>query len=167
MEPQSHAGVQGAPEGYHSVTPHLVCAGAAQAIAFYAQAFGAVEIGRMAMPDGRIAHAEIRIGDARVMLADHFPEYGSRDPRALQGTPVYLHLYVADADALWNQALAAGATPVMPLADAFWGDRYGQVEDPFGHRWSIATRQRELSIDEMERAMRQFAPTEPVAEGRQ
>jgi PhnB protein len=149
------------PEGYHSVTPHLVCAGAAQAIAFYTQAFSAVELGRMAMPDGRIAHAEIRIGDSRIMLADHFPEYGSRDPRALQGTPVYLHMYVPDADAAWEQALAAGATPVMPLADAFWGDRYGQLQDPFGHRWSIATRQREVSIDEMQQAMAGMAEEQP------
>jgi PhnB protein len=141
------------PKGYHSVTPHLVCAGALDAIAFYTQAFGAVEIGHMPMPDGRIAHAEIRIGDSRIMLAEHMPEYGSRDPRALQGTPVYLHLYVPDADAAWDQAIAAGAKPVMPLADMFWGDRYGQVEDPFGHRWSIATRVREPSIDEMRQAM--------------
>jgi len=157
----SPSSAQSIPEGYHSVTPHLVCAGAAQAIAFYTQAFGAVELGRMAMPDGRIAHAEIRIGDARIMLADHFPEYGSRDPRALQGTPVYLHMYVPDADAAWEQALAAGATPTMPLADAFWGDRYGQVEDPFGHRWSIATRQREVSIDEMQQAMSAMAGERP------
>jgi PhnB protein len=157
MQAQSRTTPHGAPEGYHSVTPHLVCDGAAEAIAFYAQAFGAVEIGRMAMPDGRIAHAEIRIGDSLIMLADHFPEYGSRDPRALKGSPVALHLYVADADALWNQALAAGAEVVMPLADAFWGDRYGQVQDPFGHRWSIATRQRSPSIEEMQQAMQAMA----------
>lgn len=146
------------PEGYHSVTPHLVCAGAPEAIEFYKQAFGAVEIGRMPMPDGRIAHAEIRIGDARVMLSEHFPEFSSRDPRMLQGTPVTLHLYVQDADAAWDQAVAAGAKPTMPLADAFWGDRYGQVEDPFGHRWSIATRQRDLSIEEMRQAMQNMNP---------
>jgi uncharacterized glyoxalase superfamily protein PhnB len=141
------------PAGYHGVTPHLVCAGAAEAIAFYTQAFGAVEIGRMAVPDGRLAHAEVRIGDARVMLTDHFPEHGTRDPRTLQGTPVTLHMYVPDADAAWDQALAAGAKPVMPLADMFWGDRYGQVEDPFGHRWAIATRLREPSAEEVQRAM--------------
>jgi PhnB protein len=161
MEQQSRPAPHGAPEGYHSVTPHLVCAGAQDALAFYAQAFGAVEIGRMAMPDGRIAHAEIRIGDSRIMVADHLPEYGSRDPRALQGTPVYLHLYVPDADAAWDQAVAAGATPVMPLTDAFWGDRYGQLEDPFGHRWSIAMRQREVTIDEMRQAMAAMAGGQP------
>jgi PhnB protein len=161
MQGASTSPAQSTPEGYHSVTPHLVCAGAAQAIAFYTQAFGAVELGRMATPDGRIAHAEISIGDSRIMLADHFPEYGSRDPRALQGTPVYLHLYVPDADAAWNRALAAGATPTMPLADAFWGDRYGQVQDPFGHRWSIATRQREVSLEEMQHAMAAMAGEQP------
>ncbi|WP_036168507.1 VOC family protein [Massilia sp. 9096] len=161
MQQASRSSVHPIPEGYHSVTPHLVCAGAAQAIAFYTQAFGAVELGRMATPDGRIAHAEIRIGDARIMLADHFPEYGSRDPLALQGTPVYLHLYVPDADAAWDQAIAAGAAPTMPLADAFWGDRYGQVQDPFGHRWSIAMRQREVSIDEMQQAMAAMAGGQP------
>jgi PhnB protein len=149
------------PDGYHSITPHLVCAGASDAIAFYVQAFGAVELGRMAMPDGRIAHAEIRIGDSRIMLGEHMPEYGSHDPRALQGTPVYLHLYVPDADAAWDQAIAAGATPVMPLADMFWGDRYGQVQDPFGHRWSIATRLREPGIEEMQQAMRAMAGAQP------
>jgi len=138
------------PEGFHSVTPHLVCAGAAAAIDFYKQAFGAAEVGRLPMPDGRVAHAEIRIGDSRIMLADDFPEYGSHGPQTLKGTPVYIHLYVNDADAAWDQALAAGAKPVMPLADMFWGDRYGQVEDPFGHRWSIATHQREVTPEQMQ-----------------
>jgi PhnB protein len=145
------------PEGFHTVTPHLVCEGAAEAIAFYQQAFGAVELGRMAGPDGKIMHAELRIGDSRIMLADAFPEYGSRGPRALNGTPVALHLYVPDADAAWARALAAGATPTMPLADAFWGDRYGQVADPFGHRWSIATRQREVGADALQAAVRALA----------
>jgi len=145
------------PEGFHSVTPHLVCAGAAAAIDFYKQAFGAVELGRMDMPDGKIGHAEIRIGDSRLMLADDFPEYGSHGPLMLKGTPVYIHLYVDDADAAWGQAIAAGAKPVMPLADMFWGDRYGQVEDPFGHRWSIATHQRDVSVEELQAAMSKMA----------
>lgn len=149
------------PEGFRSVTPHLVCAGAAAAIDFYRQAFGAVEVGRMPLPDGRIGHAEIRIGDSRIMLADAFPEYGSKDPLALQGSPVAIHLYVDNADAVWDQAIAAGATPIMPLADAFWGDRYGQVQDPFGHRWSIATHQREVSMDEMQDAMKQMMAQAP------
>lgn len=143
------------PEGMHSVTPHLVCEGAADALAFYAQAFGAVEMGRMEGPDGKIMHAQMRIGDSHIMLADDFPDYGSRGPRALQGTPVVIHLYVPDADATWNQALAAGAQPVMPLADMFWGDRYGQVVDPFGHRWSIATHQRDMTPEQMQQAMQE------------
>jgi PhnB protein len=145
------------PEGFRTVTPHLVCDGAAAAIDFYKQAFGAVEIGRLDMPDGKIGHAEIRIGDSRLMLADAFPDYGSRGPLALNGTPVFIHLYVDDADAVWNQAVAAGAKPTMPLGDAFWGDRYGQVEDPFGHRWSIATHRRAVSLEEMQDALKQMA----------
>jgi len=148
------------PEGFRSVTPHLVCNGAGAAIDFYKQAFGAVEVGRLPLPDGRLGHAEIRIGDSRIMLADDFPEYGSVGPQALKGTPVYIHLYVEDADALWAQALAAGAKPVMPLADMFWGDRYGQVEDPFGHRWSIATHKQDLTMEQMQAAMQQAMPNE-------
>lgn len=146
------------PEGFHSVTPHLVCGDAAAAIAFYRQAFGATEVGRMEMPGGKIGHAEIRIGDSRIMLADAFPEYGSIDPLALKGSPVVIHLYVENADAVWDQAIAAGAKPTMPLEDAFWGDRYGQVQDPFGHRWSIATHQRDVSMDELKQAMNSMAP---------
>jgi uncharacterized glyoxalase superfamily protein PhnB len=142
------------PEDFHTVTPHLVCEGAADALAFYAKAFGAVEVARMATPDGKIMHAEMRIGDSLVMVADDFPDYGSVGPRALKGTPVAIHLYVPDADALWAQALAAGAEPTMPLADMFWGDRYGQVVDPFGHQWSIATHQRDLTPEQIEAGMR-------------
>ena len=141
------------PEGFHSVTPHLVVDGAAAAIDFYKQAFGAIELGRMDTPDGKIGHAEIRIGNSRMMLADAFPDYGSNSPLTLKGSPVVIHLYVENADAVWDQALAAGARPTMPLADAFWGDRYGQVEDPFGHRWSIATHQRDVSEEEMRQAL--------------
>lgn len=146
------------PEGFHTVTPHLVCEGAAEALAFYAQAFGAVELGRMPGPGGKIMHAEMRIGDSRIMLADAFPEYGSKGPRALQGTTVVMHLYVPDADAAWDKALAAGAEPVMPLEDAFWGDRYGQVADPFGHRWSIATHKQDLSLEQIQESMRNMMP---------
>jgi len=144
------------PEGFLSVTPHLVCAGAAAAIDFYRQSFGAVETSRMAMPDGRLGHAEIRIGSSCLMLADEFPEHGSLGPLALKSTPVVLHLYVEDADAVFARAVAAGARPVMPPADMFWGDRYGQVDDPFGHRWAIATHQRDVSPDEMQEAMQQM-----------
>lgn len=148
------------PEGFRTVTPHLVCGDAAAAIAFYQQAFGATEVGRMNMPNGKIGHAEIRIGDSRLMLADAFPEYGSNDPLVLKGSPVVIHLYVEDADAAWARATAAGATPIMPLADAFWGDRYGQVQDPFGHRWSIATHQREVSMEDMQAALKEMAASE-------
>lgn len=147
--------VRAVPEGFHSITPHLVCAGAAEALDFYRRAFGAVEVGRMPGPGGKIMHAEMRIGDSRIMLADDFPDYGSHGPLALKGTPVVIHMYVQDADAVWEKALAAGARPVMPLADMFWGDRYGQVEDPFGHRWAIATHQRDMSAEEIGQAMQQ------------
>jgi uncharacterized glyoxalase superfamily protein PhnB len=145
--------VRAIPEGFHTVTPHLVCAGAAQAIEFYKNAFGAVEIGRMPGPGGKIMHAELRIGDSRIMLADDFPDYGCNGPLALKGTPVFIHLYVNDADAAWAQAVAAGGKPVMPLADMFWGDRYGQLDDPFGHRWSIATHKRDMTPEQMQEAM--------------
>jgi PhnB protein len=148
------------PEGYRSITPHLVCEGAAEALAFYERVFGAVEAARMSGPGGKIMHAEIRIGDSMIMLADAFPEYGSRGPRALQGTPVTIHLYVEDADAVWERALAAGATVQMPLEDAFWGDRYGQVVDPFGHHWSIATHQRDLTPAQIEEAMHKALPAD-------
>lgn len=152
------------PEGFHTVTPHLVCEGAAEALAFYAKAFGAVEIGRMEGPGGKIMHAEMRIGDSRIMLADDFPEYGSRGPKALGGSGVAIHLYVPDADAAWDRAIGAGATPVMPLDDAFWGDRYGQVADPFGHRWSIATHQRDLSLEQIQEAMKTMMPAAGAGE---
>jgi uncharacterized glyoxalase superfamily protein PhnB len=145
--------VRAIPEGFHTVTPHLVCAGAADAIEFYKKAFGATEIRRMPGPGGMIMHAEIRIGDSRVMLADAFPDWGSNGPLALKGTPVFIHLYVNDADAAFGQAVDAGAKPVMPLADMFWGDRYGQVEDPFGHRWSIATHKRDLTQEQIQEGM--------------
>jgi uncharacterized glyoxalase superfamily protein PhnB len=144
------------PEGFHTVTPHLVCAGAADALAFYKQAFGAEELSRIPGPDGKIMHAEMRIGDARIMLADDFPDYGSLGPLALKGTPVTIHLYVEDADAMFAQAVEAGAKPVMPLADMFWGDRYGQIEDPFGHKWSIATHQCDVTPEQMQEDMKKM-----------
>jgi len=153
--------VNAVPEGYRTVTPHLICEGAAEALTFYQQAFGAVELGRMPGPGGKIVHAEMRIGDSPIMLADDFPEYGSRGPRALQGSAVTIHLYVEDADAMWNRALAAGATAIMPLADAFWGDRYGMLADPFGHHWSIATHQRDLTPEQITEAMRSMPAGAP------
>jgi len=146
------------PEGFHSVTPHLVCEGAARAIDFYQQAFGAVEIDRMQGPDGKIMHATVRIGDSLVMLCDDFPEYGSRGPLALQGSAVVIHLYVPDADAVWERALAAGVKPIMPLDNAFWGDRYGQLVDPFGHRWAVATHLRDMRVQEVQDEMAKSMP---------
>ena len=128
------AQVEPIPKHMHSITPHLVCDGAAEAIEFYKKAFGAVEGGRMQTPDGKIMHAEVRIGDSTVMLVDEFPDYGSIGPKKLNGSsPVTIHLYVPDVDRVFEQAIAAGATVRMPLDNQFWGDRYGQVVDPFGH----------------------------------
>lgn len=141
------------PEGMHTVTPHLVCDGAAAAIDFYVKAFGAVELMRLPAPqEGKLMHAAVRIGDSMVMLAEECPEWGSRGPNTLQGTPVTIHLQVKDADTLFARAVDAGAEPVMPVTDMFWGDRYGIVKDPFGHRWSIATQVRHLSPGEIEAA---------------
>ncbi len=138
------------PEGFHSVTPHLTVEGAAAAIDFYKKAFGAVEMGRMPASDGkRVMHAMIRIGDSMIMLNDAFPEMGSKGPKALGGSPVTVHLYVQDSDKVFAKAVAAGATIAMPIADMFWGDRYGVVADPFGHRWSIATKKKDVSPEEM------------------
>ncbi|HEU4373580.1 MAG TPA: VOC family protein [Telluria sp.] len=144
--------VKAIPEGMHSVTPHLTCAGAADAIEFYKKAFGAVDMGRMPGPGGKLIHAQIRIGDSRVMLVDEFPEWGGKGPKTLGGTPVAIHLYVPDADAVFKAAVAAGATVKMEMADAFWGDRYGVVIDPFGHTWSIATHIKDMTPEEMAQA---------------
>lgn len=137
----------------HTVTPHLVCAGAAKAIAFYKKAFAAEEMMRLEGPDGRLWHGAIRIGDSIVMLVDEAPEWGSLGPKALKGTPVTIHLNVEDVDAFTARAVAAGAKVTMPVADMFWGDRYGQVEDPFGHRWSVATHVRDMTAEEIKAAM--------------
>ena len=141
------------PQGMHSVTPHLVCAGAAKAIEFYKQAFGAEESARLPGPDGRLMHAAIRIGDSHVMLVDEMPEWGALGPKALKGSPVTIHLYVDDVDAVVARAVKAGARVTMPVADQFWGDRYGKLEDPFGHHWSVATHLREVSMEEAQKAM--------------
>ena len=137
------------PEGMHSITPHLVCAGAAKALEFYQKAFGATEVGRLPGPDGRLMHAAMKIGDSTVMLADEMPEWGSLGPKALKGSPVTIHIYVEDVDALVARAEKAGAKVTMPVADQFWGDRYGKLEDPFGHHWSVATHVRDVTPDEM------------------
>ena len=145
------------PEGMHTVTPHLVCAGASEAIEFYKKAFNAVEEGRVAGPQGKLMHAIIRIGDSGVMLVDEFPEWGSVGPKSLKGSPVTIHLYVENADAFIKRAVDAGAKITMPLADMFWGDRYGKLEDPFGHHWSVATHIRDVTPEEMQKAMQEMA----------
>lgn len=141
------------PEGMRTVTPHLTCAGAAQAIEFYKAAFGAIEQMRLADPQGRIMHASIKIGDSIVMLNDEFPEMGGLGPKGFGGTAVTIHLSVENADAWFERATKAGATVKMPLADMFWGARYGLLEDPFGHSWSIATQIREVGPEELAAAM--------------
>jgi len=141
------------PEGMHTVTPHLVCAGAADAIEFYKKAFNAVELGRMPGPQGKLLHGAIRIGDSTVMLADEFPDWGGFGPKSLKGSPVTIHLYVEDVDSFVAHAATAGAKITMPLQDMFWGDRYCKLEDPFGHQWSVATHVRDVSPDEMQQAM--------------
>ena len=141
------------PDGMHTVTPHLICAGAADAIEFYKNAFNAVELGRMPGPEGKLLHALIRIGDSAVMLADECPHWGGFGPKTLKGSPVTIHLYVENVDAFVARAVSAGAKVTMPLEDTFWGDRYGKLEDPFGHHWSVATHIRNVSPDEMQQAV--------------
>jgi PhnB protein len=145
------------------ITPQLVCAGAAEAIAFYARALGAEETMRLPGPDGRLVHAALTVNGAPVMLMDEFPEMGATAPDRLGGSPVTIHLAVDDADAWFARATAAGATVVMPLADQFWGDRYGCVRDPFGHLWSFGQPLRAMSAEEIEQAMRATAPAEAGA----
>ena len=144
--------VQPVPAGYHTVTPYLIVQGAAQAIEFYCRAFGATELMRMPDPKtGRIGHAEIRIGDSMVMLADEHADMGYRGPRALGGSPISILLYLPDVDAVFARALAAGAKTLRPVADQFYGDRMGTLEDPFGHVWTLGTHIEDVSPEEMER----------------
>jgi PhnB protein len=144
--------VRAIPEGYHTLTPHLVVRGAAQAIEFYKRAFGAVERARMPGPGGLLMHADLMIGDSVLMLCDEMPGMERWvAPDSLKGTTAALHLYVEDADAAFARAIAAGAKTSMPLMDAFWGDRYGKLTDPFGHEWSIATHQHDYTPEEMKK----------------
>ena len=152
------------PDGFHSLTPHLVVDGAAKAIDFYKKAFGAEEIARVPASDGkRLMHAELRIGNSVIMLVDDFPEYAggkSRSPKKLGATPVTIHLYVQDCDAAFKRAVDAGAQVKMPVQDMFWGDRYGQISDPFGHDWSIATHKQDLTPQQIgEAAKKAFSKT--------
>ena len=141
------------PDGYHSATPYLIVKGAADAIEFYKRAFGAIELFRMADPSGRIGHAEIRIGDSVIMLADEHPDAGYRGPRSLGGSAVSIMLYLADVDAVFARALAAGARAQRSVADQFYGDRSGTLEDPFGHVWTVATHVEDVAPEEIERRM--------------
>ena len=145
------------PEGMHTVTPQLVCAGAADAIEFYKKAFNATETARLPGAQGKIMHAMIRIGDSPVMIVDEFPEWKSLGPKSLKGSPVTLHLYVQDVDAFVKRAVAAGAKITMPVDDMFWGDRYGKIEDPFGHQWSVGTHKRDVTPEEMKQAMQKMS----------
>ena len=144
------------PKGYHTVTPSIVVRDAAKAIDFYKEAFGAEEIGRMAAPDGSIMHAEIKIGDSLVMLGEENEQWGTKSPLSTNGNPGSLHIYVENVDASFDRAIKAGAKVRYPLEDAFWGDRYGKVTDPFGHEWGIATRVKDLTPEEMEQAGREW-----------
>jgi len=144
------------PRGYHTVTPHLVCRGAADAMAFYQKAFGAREIMRMPMPDGGIAHAEMQIGDSRIMLGDEAPAMGASAPPTVGGSSVNIFLYLKDVDKVFAQAKAAGATVDMPPTDMFWGDRYAKLTDPFGHKWSMATHVEDVPPKEMARRSAEF-----------
>jgi uncharacterized glyoxalase superfamily protein PhnB len=145
------------PQGMHSVTPHLVCAGASDAIEFYKKAFGAVESARIPGPNGKLIHGAVRIGDSTVMLVDEMPERGALSPKSLKGSPVTIHLYVDDADAFVARAAKAGAKVTMPVDEMFWGDRYGMIEDPFGHHWSVATHVRDVTPEEMQQAMKKMS----------
>jgi PhnB protein len=152
--------VQAIPTGYAGVTPYLIIRGAARALEFYKKAFGATELLRFPGPDGKIGHAEIKIGEGMVMLADESPAMGHKSPQTLGGTPVSLMFYVPDVDARFAKALAAGATVVNPLKDQFYGDRSGTLTDPFGHVWTIATHTEDVSGEEMQRRMAAMAPGE-------
>jgi len=139
------------PEGYHTATPYLIITNAAKAIEFYKEVFGAEELDRLATPDGKVGHAEIQIGDSRIMLADEFPEWDARSPKTIGGSPVSIMLYVEDVDAVVQRAVAAGARLFKPVADQFYGDRSGTITDPFGHKWTIATHVEDVSPEEMKK----------------
>ena len=151
--------VQPVPDGYRTVTPYMILSDATEALDFYNRAFGATLEHKITGPDGRSGHAEIRIGDSRIMLADEFPEMGCRSAKTLGGTPVMIHLYVADVDEFCERAVAAGAKLIRPIADQFYGDRSGGLEDPFGNVWWVATHIEDVAPDELarraEQAMRQ------------
>jgi PhnB protein len=145
--------VKAIPDGYHVITPYLIIKGAAAAIEYYKKAFGATELMRMPQPDGRVGHAELKIGDSVVMLADEFPESEALSPATLGNTTVGLLLYVENADAVFDRAISLGGKVKKPMADQFYGDRNGTLEDPFGHKWTVATHKEDVTPEEMERRM--------------
>ena len=146
--------VKPVPEGYHTITPALTIRDAARAIEFYKEAFGAKQRGDIAKgPDGKVMHAELQIGDSVIMISDEMPEFGALSPQSTGGSSVQLHIYLNNVDAAFDRAVKAGATVTMPVMDQFWGDRYGTLKDPFGHKWSIATHVKDMSEEEMMRAM--------------
>ena len=148
--------VKAIPDGYHTITPHLIVRDAAKVIDFYKKAFGAEEIMRMPGPSGAIMHAELRIGDSAIMLGDEKPEMGCKSPQTLGGSPVSFYVYVQDVDAAWKRAVDAGVKIRMPLTDMFWGDRSGQVEDPFGHAWSLSQHVKDLTPEEIKKGQEAF-----------
>jgi PhnB protein len=143
--------VKSIPEGYHSVTPYLIISGAGDAIEFYKKAFGAKELFRFPAPDGKIGHAEIKVGDSPIMLADEYPDMGYKGPQSLGGSPVSLMIYVDDVDVVFNRAVDAGATVKEAVTDKFYDDRIGSLVDPFGHVWHVSTHKEDVSIEEMQR----------------
>ena len=150
------ADVKPIPEGYHSLTPYLTIDGAAKALEFYKQAFGATELFRMEH-QGKIGHAEMKIGDSPFMLADESPQMGNKGPKALGGTPVSLMIYVDDVDTIYKQAIAAGGVELKPLQDQFYGDRSGTLTDPFGHIWTVATHKEDVSSEEIDKRLAAMA----------
>ncbi len=141
------------PDGFHSITPYLTVKDGSAAILYYQKAFGAKEIGRISMPDGTVGHAELQIGDSRLMLAEEMPAWGNKSPATLGGSPVGIALYVSDVDTVFQRALDAGATVVEPLKDQFYGDRSGTLTDPFGHKWHILTHIEDVTFAEMQKRM--------------
>src|ERR1700730_13009074 len=139
------------PDGYHTATPYLIIGGAGDAIEFYKKAFGATELFRFAMPGGKIGHAEIKIGDSPIMLADEFPEMGYKGPQTLGGSPVSIMIYVEDVDTVFNRAVSSGASIKEAVQDKFYGDRMGTLTDPFGHVWHVSTHKEDVSVEEMRR----------------
>ncbi len=144
--------VKAVPPGFHTLTPHLTVRDADKALEFYKNALGAEVLHVARMPDGKVMHAGLRLGDSMLMLNEEFPEYGGLSPLSVGGTGVTIHIYTEDVDAAFNRALSAGAEVKMPLMDQFWGDRYGIVADPFGHKWSLAAHVKDMSPEEMQRA---------------